>query len=315
MTRLRLAAALALGCLWLPGPSGSAERRSYPISIAVSPAGDAAVVGNAERASELLTLPELQRQRFLEAQKGAYARWHPSAPRVALFSDQLWVYSTEPWRLVHHTAQPLVDIAFHAERPLLVALQKTGEASHGVLLLDLVTNPTPLLFPIPDRHPNRIAYVGEDQVLILGSDGAASLWSLSSRQELARTRVEGMTGPLDVDARAQSRLAAWISQDTGRAGLLSVPELGSVLSIAAHRPRDAEVVRLHPTRRAVVTGAGYPDSSLKLWDAETGELLGRQGGWQVLDVGFSPDGETLYVCDRQREAPRKLALAELLGGR
>jgi WD40 repeat protein len=79
----------------------------------------------------------------------------------------------------------------------------------------------------------------------------------------------------------------------------------------AHRSKDGEALRFDPSGTRLATGAGYPDSSLKLWDVQTGVLLARQGGWQVLDVGFAPDGQTLYVCDRQQDQPRVVPVAKL----
>ena len=96
--------------------------------------------------------------------------------------------------------------------------------------------------------------------------------------------------------------------------LVRIPSLEPAGLFEVHKPGYAEAVRLSPDAKRLATGAGYPDSSLRLWDASSGQMLGKKTGMQVLDMAFSPDGTTLYVCDRQYDAPRVVPVAELLAG-
>lgn len=309
-----LAALLGAGIL---GSALAGARRNFPIAIAISPGSDFALVGNEERAGEVYALPDLKLVRVLEAEKGSYARWHPTQPRVALFASHLWIYSADPWRLVHHSVAAFADVAFHGEKPQLIGLQKTAEIGDrtqwSLMLVGLETNPAMSTFPIPDAKPNRVVYAGQDQALVLGGDGFCSLWDLQSHALVATASFEGMRGPLAADAslQAERRWIAWVSQDTGRAGIISVPGLEEVRSFAAHKRGYAESLRFSPDGKRLATGSGYPESVLKVWDAETGTLLGKKTGLQVLDLGWSPDGQTLYLCDRRNEQPSALATAEL----
>lgn len=301
----------------LVGTALGVPRRNFPIGIALSPRGDLALIGNEERAGEVLALPELKLVRVLEAEKGSYARWHPKEPRVALFSSHLWIYSTDPWRLVHHSVADFADVAFHGDKPQLVGLQKTSEtadrAQWSLMVVGLDPNPQMSTFPIPDPKPNRIVYAGDDQILVMGTDGRCSLWDLSSHAAVSSATIEGMLGPLAVDASLAEtrRLAAWVSQDTGRAGIIALPGLEAVHSFDAHKRGYAEALRFSPDGGQLVTAAGFPESTLKLWDVATGALLGKKTGMQVLDLAWSTDGKTLYLCDRRNEQPSALAAAEL----
>jgi WD40 repeat protein len=307
----------ALLAAWLGHSALGVPRRNFPIGVAVSPNGDLALVGNEERAGEVRRLPDLQIVRVLEAEKGSYVRWHPKEPRVALFSTHLWIYSTQDWRLVHHSVAAFVDVAFHGDKPQLIGLQKTGEQAgevqHSLVVTDLTINPEWITFPIPDRRPNRVVYVGRDQALVLGSDGNGSLWDLSARAQLGTGAYEGMRGPLAVDAAAGvRRLAGWVSQDTGKAGLIELPSLAAVRTFDAHKRGYAECLRFSPDAAWLATGAGYPESSLKLWSVQSGELLGTKTGVQPLDVGWTADGKTLVLCDRRLEQASTLAVSEVL---
>jgi WD40 repeat protein len=308
------AAVLAVG---LGAAVSSVPRRNYPVSVAVSPKGDLALVGNEERAGEVLSVPDLKLVRVLECEKESYVRWHPKAPRVALFSTHLWIYSTEDWRLVHHSVAAFVDVTFHGDQPQLIGLQKTGEeggeTQYSLMIADLEMNPQMATFPIPDPKPNRIVYVGQGQLVVLGADGLVSLWDLSSHSQVATARFEGMHGPLAADAHVgERRLVGWVSQDTGKAGLIEVPSLATVRAFQAHKAGYAECLRFSPDGHTLATGAGFPESNLKLWNVETGELLGTKTGLQPLDVDWSADGKTLVLCDRRLEQASTVPVDEVL---
>jgi WD40 repeat protein/DNA-binding SARP family transcriptional activator len=133
---------------------------------------------------------------------------------------------------------------------------------------------------------------------------AAALWLAQARQTQARLAVSrelaaAAVNSLQVDPERGVLLGlqAVANADTLEARNAlhqALPELHSLLTIAAHGPGGAPGVAYAPDG-ARLASIGV-DNTVKLWDAATGELLrtlttpeGDVGG----DVAFSPDGKLL----------------------
>lgn len=154
--------------------------------------------------------------------------------------------------------------------------------------------------------------------------------------QLERLHLDGRLEPLalpdatllDEHNRALSarslRLAYW-AEDYGQPPEPAVWDLAAGVELSRFSPRGAEGsvshdkdLRFHPDGRRLLVRLG---SSLQLWDALTGTLLGTLDwpaaeGERINEVAFTPDGEHLLArLDAVRGSDGALAVWSVLDGR
>lgn len=124
-----------------------------------------------------------------------------------------------------------------------------------------------------------------------------TVWNIQARRRVADRTVGESRGGVTEEAFAISpdgdKLA--VGDVKGHVHMLRLPELDRQLEFPAH-DETITALAFSPNGQAIASGAGFSDSSVRLWDSATGKavaapLVGHRRFVQAL--AFSPDGKTL----------------------
>jgi serine/threonine protein kinase/WD40 repeat protein len=151
-------------------------------------------------------------------------------------------------------------------------------------------------------------------IMIATGDGQLTEWSVADRQRLRQCAVPDLP-PMGraVEISPDFRFAAYAL----RGGLLRVVDLaaGDVLWSAKAAEEDITALAFSRDSRHLASGAGYVESTIRLWEVSSGLEVGRLEGHRtwVSSLVFWPDGlslasasadQTIRVWDVSRLRPR-----------
>jgi WD40 repeat protein len=211
-------------------------------------------------------------------------------------------------RVEFSPTQPLLAIAVIDQSPARTSAQGDFIAAGAprILLWDLDTRQVvrELLLNGPCvghafSADGRTLVVSEGVVTGSQNSGYLSVWRVADGTRLARWssgRAWFNTAGLGFAITRDASLAANVSLDNDRAGVIDL-RTGRELwrAIACPTGNQVSAMAFSPDGRVLATGAAYADSDIQLWDAQTGQSLGRlQGhrGW-VSGLIFPADGKHL----------------------
>lgn len=211
-------------------------------------------------------------------------------------SVRLWDVSTgEPLGgpLLGHTNWVL-DVAFGPS-----GLLASGGADGGVIFWNIETG-QPIGEPLSGHRGwvRSVAFGLDGRLLVSGgADGSVILWSVANVQAIGQLVAVNDGAVWDVAVHPERALVA--SGGTDRAvGLWDLSKIGILSRILAEQEVSISDVAFSPDGRALAAADSElsgRDSTVHLWDVETGEELRSLSGHggAVSDIAFSPDGGRL----------------------
>ncbi|HEY5911990.1 MAG TPA: protein kinase [Verrucomicrobiae bacterium] len=135
------------------------------------------------------------------------------------------------------------------------------------------------------------------QLAALSHAGKVTVWNIDQVRVAYELVVSGglreEDGDLDFSPDGK-RLA--VGHGDGRLRVIDLDTGSSDLSIEAHNGQMITAVAWAPTARILATGSGYSANPIRIWDTESGRLIGALEGhtsW-ISRLVFSADGQFLY---------------------
>jgi eukaryotic-like serine/threonine-protein kinase len=192
-----------------------------------------------------------------------------------------------------------VRAAFSPVEPLLAMAFTTGRDppfQHRLRLWNLATRQVVAEWSSP-TSPGTLAFSADGRSLVTAGnrrDSQITRWRVPTGEPL-----ESLPGRGDNRAVAVTRDARWIARETpgGARGTLQVVELatGRERWSAGISDESISAMAFSADGALLATAAGNTDSSIQLWNTETGEPLVRLEGHRTYIAGllFWPDGRTL----------------------
>jgi WD40 repeat protein len=224
----------------------------------------------------------------------------PDAKQVLSAGDQtvrLWDTTTgkEVWQMTGHTG-PAVRVVFGPEGRAV-----SGGTDGTVRVWDLQTGKQAAVLTGHTATVRFVAYSDRGKVAATSSyDRSIRVWDLETRKEVRTLADHG--GPDDLMSLCFSPDGKYLLAPAADLSLRLV-DVASGKEIKRIKTGHAYCAAWSPDGKRVVTG-GFFDSTLRVWDIESGRMLhsytGHTGG--VTCVTFFPDGKRIASASADRTA-------------
>jgi serine/threonine protein kinase/WD40 repeat protein len=176
----------------------------------------------------------------------------------------------------------------------LAFVEPISRTNEAITLLDIATQKETQIVT-PWQSIKWVDFTPDDRWLFSVSEQCVSAWDIETRRELWRrgiSRQIGDQGRPYVISPDGAAFAAVLPN--GRTEVLDTQD-GSERFTIKSADEQAFDVMFSPDSSTLVTGAGYTESTIRLWDARSGKAIGSLEGhstW-VSDLLFTPDGTQL----------------------
>ena len=171
----------------------------------------------------------------------------------------------------------------------------TDSNSSGISVLNAVTLEEVVQLSTP--HSVKMMTVSRDgkRLAAYCAGGEAKIWRTDDWGPISITEPKGSGGmhgrAMDFLGNGDRTAMGW---GHGKVSIHDSATGDKLREFAVHK-EGVTALAISPRSDVMATGAGYSDTTVKLWNPETGETVGELTGHQawISGVAFSPDGALL----------------------